>query len=152
MDYSEHELMTIGKELDKSCSFVLLKRQQYRNHKRVKGSTLRFQEVVMIDRRDRHFLEFIVGVFPQEIRKISKGFRLKYYSKEAVYFIWTILPYLKRKKRLAELILEYTELKSHKEYKISKETQAKRMSIYRQLQAERARIRKEEKEAKEKKD
>ena len=151
MDYSEHELMTIAKELDRSASFVLIKRQYYKNHKRIKKSILRFQEVVFIDRKDKHFLEFIIGVFPQEIKKIHTGFRLKYFSKEAVYLLWTLLPYLNKKKRLAELILKYAEIKSASKHKITQEEQEKRLAVYAELQAESARIRQLSKKPKENK-
>jgi len=151
MEQQEAELMTIARELDKSASFILLKRQYYKNHRRIKSSILRFQEVVMVDRRDKHFLEFIIGVFPQKIKTLRTGFRLKYFSKEAVYLIWSILPYLERQKKLAELILEYSKLKSESGHKITPEEQAKRLSLYKQLQAERVRIKEEDRKARKKK-
>jgi hypothetical protein len=134
---NEHELMTIARELDKNGSIVLIKRFYYKYTKKQKNKSVRFQECVFIDTQHRHFLEFIIGVFPQEIKEIRPNqFRLKYMSKGAINFLSALLPYLRRKKRQAELVLEYSKLKREGGYRISEEVQEKRINIYKELQKE----------------
>lgn len=133
----EQELITIARELDKNGSIVLLKRFYYKNSRKQKDKDIRFQECVFIDSNHKHFLEFIVGLFPQEIKEIRPHtFRLKYMSKGAINFLNKLLPFLRKKKRQAELVLEYSKLKRTGGYRISDEIKAQRLSIYKQLQSE----------------
>lgn len=134
---NEQELITIARELDKNGSLVLLKRFYYKNSKKQKHKNIRFQECVFIDTQHKHFLEFIVGLFPQDIKEIKPNhFRLKYMSKGAIDFLTKLLPYLKKKKKQAELILEYSKLKRTGGYRIPEDVQEKRLLIYKELQRE----------------
>lgn len=134
---NEQELITIAREFDKNGSIVLLKRFYYKNSKKQKNKSIRFQECVFIDTPHKHFLEFIVGVFPQEIKEIKPNyFRLRYMSRGAIDFLSKLLPYLRKKKKQAELVLEYSKLKREGGYRISEELQNARLLIYKQLQQE----------------
>lgn len=133
----EQELITIARELDKNGSIVLLKRFYYKNSKKQKNKDIRFQECVFIDSNHKHFLEFIVGLFPQEIKEIRPHFfRLKYMSQGAINFLTKVTPFLKKKKKQAELVLEYSKLKRTCGYRISDEIKIQRLLIYKQLQEE----------------
>lgn len=133
----EHELITIARELDKNGSIVLLKRFYYKNHQKQEDKNIRFQECVFIDTTHKHFLEFIVGVFPQNIKSIRNNYyRIKYMSKGAISFLQEVLPYLKRKKRQAELVLEYSKLKRTGGYRVPDDIRQRRLEIYKELEKE----------------
>lgn len=133
----ERELITIARELDKNGSIVLLKRFYYKNHQKRDDKNIRFQECVFIDTTHKHFLEFIIGVFPQNIKQIRNNYyRIKYMSKGAIAFLREILPYLKRKRRQAELVLEYSKLKRTGGYRVPDDVRQRRLEIYKELEKE----------------
>lgn len=143
MDNLEHELMTIARELDKNGSIILLKRFYYKNGKKQAHKGFRLQEVVMIDTFHRHYLEFIADIFPQEIKKVKDGFRLKYFSHKAIDFLEKVSPYLVKKKPQADLVLQFSKLKGSRGVRIDPEIAAQKMAIYKELLKEKERFKKE---------
>jgi len=142
-DKRELELMVIAREVEKNGSLVLLKRHYYKHGQKLKNKNIRFQECIFIDSKNKTYLEFVGSIFPQEVKTLKNGlFRIRYMSKGAINFISTILPYLKDKKRQAELILEYSKLKRDGGYRISEEMQNKRLEIYKELKMEKKNLKK----------
>lgn len=142
-ELQEQELITIGREIDKNGSFVLLKRFYYKHGRKLKNKSIRFQECFFLDTTHKTYLEFIVGVFPQKIVEVKpKIFRIKYMSKGAISFIEKLLPYIKDKKPQAELILEYSKLKRDGGYRVPEELQQKRVEIYKKLKEEKRKLKK----------
>lgn len=138
MDNKEYELMTIAREFDRKGSFILLKRYYYKNGRKKRNRPLRFQEVISMDSSRSSFLEFIIGVFPQDIKKIPTGFRLKYFSIQAVQLIEAIYPYLDKKKKQAEIILEFSKLKNKRGHRMTQETIDRKLQLFKELQREKA--------------